>query len=172
MDTMTAHTHRCIAAAGSAALLLAGCPIPIPPGYDSYSRENVAATAPATIQAGLTTREDVLMLLGEPDVVAIDESWMAYASIYISGGLVVIAGAGGGAAALGTTYTRYRRLIIAFDPQGVTTDVVLESRRCFLFAAADLFGNNPNNQGLATKPCLDATGHDIPEKRHLPSIRE
>lgn len=168
---MSSHAYWSIAGAGSAALLLAGCPIPIPPGYDRDSRENVAATAPEAIKAGETTREDVLMLLGEPDVVAIDESWIAYASTYTSGGLAVLVAAGSGAGVVGTANMRYRRLIIEFDPLGATTALVFESKRCFEYGAVGL-NNNLNSQAVGNKPCLDAQGRDIPSKLHLPAMRE
>ena len=61
-------------------LLLMGCVIPIPSGNYRESRENIADSAPVAIDVGTTTCEDVLMLLGEPDAVAIDEPWIANTS--------------------------------------------------------------------------------------------
>lgn len=166
---MSPNACRPIAVASSAALLLVGCVIPIPSGYDSDSRENIADAAPVTIEVGATTREDVLMLLGEPDAVALDESWIAYTSSYTSGGLFILAGAGGGIAAMGGTRMRYRRLIVEFDTNGKTAALKFESKRCFEFGASDLTGNG---QAIGTKPCLDVRGQDIPEKLHLPALRK
>jgi hypothetical protein len=166
---MSSRSYRYFAGAGSVALLLAGCAIPIPSSYDSESRENVAEAAPVAIEVGATTREDVLMLLGEPDAVGIDESWIAYASIYTSGGLVLVSPTAAGVGVVGGARMRYRRLIVEFDAQGVTAALVFESKRCFEFGAA-VFGSN--SQSNASKPCLDVHGKDIPEKFHLPTVRK
>ena len=61
------HACRLIAMAGTAAVLLAGCPFPIPTGYSFNSRENLGEAVPAFIKSGETTRLDVMMELGEPD---------------------------------------------------------------------------------------------------------
>ena len=46
-------------------LPMAGCPIPVPGGYQASSRENVPAEPVDWVTTGVTTREDVLMQLGE-----------------------------------------------------------------------------------------------------------
>ncbi|WP_233871817.1 hypothetical protein [Paraburkholderia adhaesiva] len=157
---------RTIGFAGGAALLLVACPVPIPPGYYD-SRANVPATVPQTIKKGESTREDVLMQFGEPDAVAVDESWVEYGSNYTVGGLalVIVAGAGGGG--VGTVDMHDRRMIVEFDQLGVTTEIVLESKNCFESAMG-----GTNLGVVATKPCLDRLGLDVPEVFHLPSVRE
>jgi len=146
-----------------------GCVIPIPSGNYRDSRENIADAAPVAIDVGTTTREDVLILLGEPDAVAIDESWIAYTSAYTLGGVVILAGAGGGVGGVDGELMRYRRLIVEFDSQGRTAAVVFESKRCSAFGA---FGLSNNAKGVETKPCLDVHGQDIPDKLHLPALRK
>ena len=65
-----------------ASISLAGCPVPIPPGYEGSSRQNVPGMVPVFIKPAETSREDVMMCLGEPDAVAVDESWISYGSAY------------------------------------------------------------------------------------------
>jgi len=130
--------------------------------------QNIADAAPVAIDVGTTTREDVLMLLGEPDAVAIDESWIAYTSAYTLGGVIILAGAGGGVGGVGGELMRYRRLIVEFDSQGRTTAVVFEYKRCSAFGA---FGLSNNAKGIESKPCLDVRGLDIPDRLHLPALR-
>ncbi|MFC5431466.1 hypothetical protein ACFPTO_22055 [Paraburkholderia denitrificans] len=162
---MQASLLRTIGVAVGAALLLVACPVPVPPGYYD-SRANVPATVPESIKKGESTREDVLMQFGEPDTVAVDESWVEYGSSYTLGGLVLFMCAGGGCAAVGAMDMRFRRMIIEFDQTGVTTEIILESKDCFQYAAGGSRG------GGTTKPCLDSLGLDVPEAFHLPSVRE
>jgi hypothetical protein len=161
---MHASLLRTIGVAGGAALLLVACPVPIPRGYYD-SRANVPATVPESIKKGESTREDVLMQFGEPDTVAVDESWVEYGSSYSLGGLALVMCAGG-CAAVGATDMRFRRMIVEFDQTGVTTEIILESKDCFQYALGGL------GTGGETKPCLDSLGLDVPEKFHLPSVRE
>ncbi|HVO24221.1 MAG TPA: hypothetical protein VMW56_11390 [Candidatus Margulisiibacteriota bacterium] len=162
---MHASLLRTIGVAGVAALLLVACPVPIPPGYYD-SRANVPATVPESIKKGESTREDVLMQFGEPDTVAVDESWVEYGSSYTLGGLALVMCVDGGCGAVGTMDMRYRRMIIEFDQMGVTTEIILESKDCFQYAAGG------STAGGTTKPCMDSFGLDVPEAFHLPSVRE
>jgi hypothetical protein len=147
-----------------AAVLLAGCPFPIPPGYQA-SRANLEDRVPAFIKAGETTREEVFMALGEPDAVAIDETWTAYGSEYGQGGMGLVVFAGGGAAAVAGQSVRYRRLVIQFDPKGIVTATRFESSTC-----SQLMGGI-GNAGGESKPCLDIMGRDIPSKYKLQDRR-
>ena len=79
-----------------ASVSLAGCPVPLPPGYEGSSRQNVPGMVPVFIKPAETSREDVMMHLGEPDAVAVDESWISYGSSYGYGGIALIMAAGGG----------------------------------------------------------------------------
>jgi outer membrane protein assembly factor BamE (lipoprotein component of BamABCDE complex) len=98
--------------------LLSGCPIPIPAGYASSSRENIGPELPEMFIAGETTRADVLLLIGEPDLLADDESWMAYKSTYGKGGVVFVIAGGGGAGGVGGEKVQHRYLIVEFDANG------------------------------------------------------
>src|SRR5512139_1835933 len=85
---------RTLLASCTAAMLLTGCPFPTLPRYQD-SRENLAERVPEFIKAGVTTREEVFLALGEPDAVASDESWVAYGSAYNKGGIGLLVAAGG-----------------------------------------------------------------------------
>ncbi|GAB3625788.1 hypothetical protein PTE30175_04030 [Pandoraea terrae] len=170
---MRAYQLRTIGIAASAALLLAACPLPLPRGYWSDARANVPETAPDSIKKGETTREDVLMQFGEPDTVAVDETWIEYGSSYSLGGVVFVLPSGENIGAAGAVRVRYRRMIIEFDPQGVTTEVILESSKCFqYFAGMTGTTRTDHDAGGETKPCLDQFGMDVPEKFHLPDVRK
>ena len=128
---------------------LAGCPVPMPAGYQASSRENFPAESLEWLATGITTREDVLMRLGEADGAAADGSWLAYGSAYSDGGVVFVLFAGGSAAATGTEQVEYRRLVILFDERGVVTGTDLVTLDCWESMAA--IGNTIEE----SDPCLD-----------------
>jgi len=130
-------------------LPMAGCPIPVPGGYAASSRENVPAEPLDWITTGVTTREDVLMQLGEADAVATDGSWLAYGSAYSEGGVIFVIFGGGSAAGAGSEHMEYRRLVVRFDEHGVVTNADLVTRECWqAIVAIDGAGGEGN-------PCLD-----------------
>jgi hypothetical protein len=132
-------------------VLLAGCPVPLPPlGYDSTSRSNVPGERPDWIVDGRTSREDVLLRLGTPDVEARDGSWIGYLSSRHEGGVafVVIVGGGGGGVAV-SSYTE-RRLVVWLDANGIVSKTEFTQKEC------------PHTAGFAimagaaeTEPCLN-----------------
>jgi len=141
-------------------LALSGCvPIIYSERYEKPSRQNLADTVPAFIEAGHTTMADVVLALGDPDTVAADESWIAYASAYREGGggaALVVAG-GGQAGLLGGARKQmlYRRLLVRFDAGGLVTDASLDVVKC---------GNNVVFIGDAydsLPPCFDVDSLDI-----------
>ncbi|MDH5536039.1 MAG: hypothetical protein OEZ08_10785 [Betaproteobacteria bacterium] len=156
---------RTIAVAGAASALLAGCPFPIPSGYEFISRENVGDGVPVFIKTGITTREEVMMRLGEPDAVAVDDSWLAYASAYGLGGMGLVVFAGGGAGGVAGWQTRYRRLILRFDELRVVSHPNFESKTC------TEYGGGMGAKGDYTKPCLDIWGEDTPATHGLSAKR-
>lgn len=164
---MRGRQFKSLALVGGTVLVLSGCPIPILSGYERDSRENVPASAPEILRQGESTREDVLMLLGEPDAIALDESWIEYGSRYSLGGLYVFIPAGNGGGVLGTERIRYRRLIIEFDQAGVIIKVIMEKATCFENAAGVFAMDSNEGAGVSSKPCLDRLGSDIPEKFHV-----
>ena len=92
---------------------LAGCiVIPIPVNYHaSGSRMNVNQLTASRLQPGVSTKEDVLLLLGEPDYCSQDGQTLGYSWTKV--GLLLIVGtqAGGGETEIGKNCM----LEIAFD---------------------------------------------------------
>lgn len=118
--------------------LLHGCaPVPwvVGTGYHYDSRSNIFSTTPDFIVAGKTTRREVLLRMGEPDSVWIDESVISYSTAYDTGGTAVFVVFGGpntviGGLPIGGGETEFRRLVVSFDAQGVVRDARLEKKRC------------------------------------------
>ena len=138
------------------AAFLTGCPVPLPPTYDSGSRQNVGELIPDFIVNGETTRDDVLLRLGEPDGRGPGDSWFAYGSQYSKGGVLFVMAAGGGAAAAGVESIRFRRLVVRFDEKGVVTDSAFVERVCprYTFGAG--------GQSDVSAPCVDVAVDDAP----------
>jgi len=142
------------------ALGMSGCvPIIYSERYEKPSRQNLTDTVPDFIEAGRTTMADIVLALGDPDTVAADESWIAYASAYREGGggaALVLAG-GGQVGLLGGARKQmlYRRLLVRFDAEGIVTDATLDVVKC---------GNNQFFLGQAVgeaPPCFDVDSLDI-----------
>ena len=116
---------RRIAAALAITLALTACvPIPLLSHTVTGSRENLGDSMPGAIVEGKSTREDVLLALGEPDRRGIDDRWFTYESASSLGGVQVVLVPPGYAepAALATREeVRYRVVVVRFDPQGVVT---------------------------------------------------
>jgi len=156
-----AHSPRAGAAAVLAALLLSGCPLPIPPGMHHGTRENLAERTPEFIVPGKTTREDVLLTLGEADGAALDESWFSYGAVLGQGGVLFIVMTLGGGGAFGAEAVEHRRLVVYFDPGGVVERTQFEKRLC----PKAMFGSD--TQSAESPPCLDFAGRDLPLIRAL-----
>ena len=132
-------SHRLPAASSGFGILMAcsltAClPILHPPGLDSDSRGNTSTTDPARLVMGKTTRTSVLLMLGEPDIRAADDSWFTYRSTRSWGiGGIVIAGGGGSVGALGGELGRQttQRLLVTFDPLGVVSAADTDLWACF-----------------------------------------
>jgi outer membrane protein assembly factor BamE (lipoprotein component of BamABCDE complex) len=138
------------------AVLLTACPVPLPPTYDSGSRQNVGDLIPDFIVKGETTRDDVLLRLGEPDGRGPGDRWFAYGSQYSKGGVLFVMAAGGGAGAAGVESIRFRRIIVRFDENGIVTDSAFVERVCprYTFGAG--------GQSDVSAPCVDVAVDDAP----------
>jgi outer membrane protein assembly factor BamE (lipoprotein component of BamABCDE complex) len=103
------------AAAAAGSLLLTGCLV-IPVSYtQAGSRHNVSDTTARGFQPGITTREDVLLQLGEPDYVSIDGRRLGYAWTEVHAVLFVSGSSGPGATdEMGKTSV----LEVSFDAEG------------------------------------------------------
>jgi len=142
------------------ALGLTGCvPIIYSARYEKSSRQNLSDTVPAFIETGRTTMADVVLALGDPDTVAADESWVAYASTFREGGggaALVLAG-GGQVGLLGGASKQmlYRRLLVRFDAAGVVKESRLDIVDC---SEADFFVGQTSS---SSPPCFDVDSLDI-----------
>ncbi len=84
---MTARTQAFRAAVVLIPLALSGCLVlPIVPGDESDSRQNLGDKLPDFIVTGETTRADVLLALGEPDGESDHGEWFAYTRRTRTGG--------------------------------------------------------------------------------------
>ena len=81
--------------------------------------------------AGQTSRADVLLAIGEPDLAADDESWMAYESIYGKGGVLFVVAGGGAAGGVGSEKVQHRYLVLEFDANGLVSTADFVDKSCW-----------------------------------------
>jgi len=89
--------------------------IPTPHSDSGYARTNLDRHMPEQFTPSVTTRQDIILALGEPDAVSWDERQMAYRSEKIVALWIVIAGYAGGDAG---TISKNQFYVFEFDPQG------------------------------------------------------
>ncbi len=82
---------------------VAGClVVPIPVNYHAAgSRTNVSPATEVALEIGVTTREDILLMLGEPDLYAEDGRVLGYAWTKVTAVVVVVLPYAGSAGELG-----------------------------------------------------------------------
>jgi len=122
-----------IIAALPLAAMLSGClplALPIPPGYEGGSRQNLGEDAGDFIGPAHTTRAEVLLRLGEPEGIATDESWMSYGCAFSRGGVIVGFVSTHGAVLPCIESVGNRRLTVWFDGQGIVTTSQMETKAC------------------------------------------
>jgi len=126
--------------------LLSGCAgsvVPLPSyqsaGPVAWARTNIDAQTSSRIAAGQTTRTEVLLMLGEPDGRAPDDSWFTYGSVARLGGVKWAAMVEYG------DWNSSVRLIIRFDTHGVVSATEFSQRDCSEWR----------------RTCLDARGTDL-----------
>jgi outer membrane protein assembly factor BamE (lipoprotein component of BamABCDE complex) len=100
------------------AISLAGCLIIPTDYYTDSSRQNTAEKPPETIIPGKTSREEVLLNLGEPDESSSDETELWYDAEKVKAWLIV--GESGG------NIIRHYLLVIRFDRNGVVESQRIE----------------------------------------------
>lgn len=165
-------SHRLPAASSGFAILMAcslsAClPILHPPGLDNDSRGNISTTNPARLVIGETTRTSVLLMLGEPDIRAADDSWFTYRSTRSWGiGGIVIAGGGGSVGALGGELGRQttQRLLVTFDPLGVVSAADTDLWACFKGVETDYAGVGSDT---SSGPCPDTRVTNLLAEKQL-----
>jgi len=101
------------------AYCLTGCLIiPTPHADSGYARTNIGQHTPEQFVPGRTTREDIIVALGEPDAVSRDERQLAYRfEKVIALWIVAAASQGAGGVAGGTIYKNHF-YVFEFDPLG------------------------------------------------------
>jgi outer membrane protein assembly factor BamE (lipoprotein component of BamABCDE complex) len=106
--------------------LCACIPVPVPGDPDPRRRENIDAHTGNAFQPGVSTREDVVMTLGEPYRIADDGSWFEYTDVRDAGHWVFIGGGPYQAGVLFETSNkiRYRTVTVFFDASGRVREVL------------------------------------------------
>lgn len=95
----------------SAWVTLAGCLV-VPVDYHAAgSRQNITTKTAQQLRPGTTTKEEILLQLGEPDYTSEDGRTLAYAWTKV-GALVIVGGYGSAAAA---EVGKSHHLVITFD---------------------------------------------------------
>lgn len=126
-----------ILVATAAGLSLAACvPVPLIPRELQGSRQDLGERRPDFIVEGVTTREDILVRLGEPDRRGYADRWFAYRSRRSEGGVLLVVPYGAGFAA-GAESVRYRRLVVYFDGRGLVENVGYTDRICPSYMLGD-----------------------------------
>jgi hypothetical protein len=117
-----------LASLGSCVMLM-GCVIPLPPMSPAGTRDDIGDHVPQFIIPGVTTREDVLMHLGEADSFSGDQSELYYMARINRGGIVLFIPAGSGG---GYMYYRWleRTLTVEFDTGGLVKNARLQTEAC------------------------------------------
>ena len=122
--------------AAGGAVLLAGCLVIPLDYYSTGSRHNLNTKTPEKLQVGTTTKEEVFLLLGEPDVVYEDGQslryyWRKMKAFWCVGAAATGGGVGGGVA--GGQIGRQYVLTVSFDSSNRVSQVQLlrewESKR-------------------------------------------
>lgn len=112
-------------------VMLTSCVLPIlTSDVVSKMRDNVGERVPDFIIPGVTTREDVLMHLGEADSSRFDESELSYSSGVHRGGVLVFLPAAGGGIGYGYERELHRTLIVEFDKAGLVKSTRIEVESC------------------------------------------
>jgi hypothetical protein len=101
-------------AAGTTGCLI----IPTPHVNSGYARTNINQEVTAQFTPGVTTREDVIARLGEPDAVSPDERQLAYRSEKVVALWIFAAASQGAGGATGGTIYHNRFWSFDFDAQG------------------------------------------------------
>ena len=92
------------------------------------SRQNIGEGLPNFIVEGKTTRDEVLMRMGEPDERGHFDRWFAYASRRSMGGVAIAMNVP--PMGVGSYTMRYRRIVFNFSDQGAIESAAYVQREC------------------------------------------
>jgi hypothetical protein len=98
-----------------AACLGACIAVPIP---QDHFHGRVAAVDPLTIKPGETTQEDVLLRMGDPDAILVDERVFAYQWDHVKWGVLWIIGTQGGGTGGVIEVPTHEMFLVQFDGTG------------------------------------------------------
>ena len=115
-----------LAAAGL--ISFAGCLIIPVDYYQTGSRHNLNPQTEASLRVGETTKEEVLLLLGEPDLVSDDGQELGYAWTKVKALVFIAAGSAGGGVGGGAASGELERsyvLSVSFDSSNRVTQARL-----------------------------------------------
>ncbi len=136
--------------------MLTSCVIPIPPtnAVVTGMRDNIGDRVPDFIISNVTTREEVLMHLGQADNSQAGEWQLSYRSGVHRGGILIFVAAQGGIA--GYIYGRelHRILIVEFDEAGVVKSTRLQTELC----SEHTFGANTVHTSRSCVPIEEPSG--------------
>lgn len=115
---------------------LSGCiALPVPAHYVS-ARRNIGEAAPAFIEAGTTTRADVLMTLGKPEFVKSDKSEFVYLAARNRAGVWITYGW----REYTIAKTEFRELDVIFDERGIVAMTTVSTGLCVVEAKTGTCG--------------------------------
>jgi hypothetical protein len=139
--------------AAAAALVLTGCPVPLVPRDLQGSRQNMGERRPDFIVGQVTTREDILLRLGEPDGRWAEDRWFVYGSRRSEGGVSFMFGRP--TTSVSSEAIRYRRLLLRFDEKGLVESASFVDRLCSSYAF------RLESTVAESDPCLDVRSDDV-----------
>jgi outer membrane protein assembly factor BamE (lipoprotein component of BamABCDE complex) len=117
---------------------------------------NLGDSVPEWLVVGQTTRQEVLLVLGEPDGPAYNEEWYGYITVRRLGGIGFGGISDGGGFDVRLKVVRFRRLLVRFDAAGVVSEASFITARC-----GESSLNTSGGGDWTTKPCLDVAGNDV-----------
>ncbi|HAM73083.1 MAG TPA: hypothetical protein DCM86_15710 [Verrucomicrobiales bacterium] len=138
-------------------LTFTGCMIlPLPLNRRApETRQNLDPGVTNWMVRGSTTRQEVLLRLGEPDQVLLEDRWFRYHSDRVKWDILWIAGMGAGAVGGDCELRRHLNLIIRFGDSGLVEEIQ------YLRSVLDDPAENEAT-GLSRKQLLPSTPPDTP----------
>jgi outer membrane protein assembly factor BamE (lipoprotein component of BamABCDE complex) len=126
-----------------ASLTLCACiALPIS-GENAKGRSSLDKDAVSSLQAGVSTREDVLLALGEPGAFASDGSWFSYVSLYSEGSWMLL-------------FPDPRLTLMFMDPEfGFSADRIQYQALRVFFDRGGRVRELLTDVGTCSSPCLE-----------------
>jgi hypothetical protein len=132
-------------------------------------RGNLGERVPDFIVPGVTTREDVLVHLGEADY-SEDGSVLIYRSGTFRGGIAVFLLVGAGGAGYGYSRELERTLAVEFDEAGLVKSTRLETEMCSVHSGAMGGASGPMGSSRHCVPVVEPTSPGDTPKAGSPEV--